>query len=268
MPLTFDLPWEKLSTYAGRSPRPADFDRYWANALQELRGVDAQTEFSDAPFQTAYAHCSDVYFTGVGGARVHAKLVRPRHPVAPQPVVLAFHGYGGNAGSWVDKLPWAAAGYTILALDCRGQGGASEDAGAVKGPTLRGHIIRGLEGAPEDLMYRAIFLDTVRLAHLALGLPGVDPRRVATVGGSQGGALALVCAALEPRVRWVAATYPFLCDYRRVWEMDLGEGAYSELQQIFPFSMIPSTVGKRRFLSGSAISTCRTLRIGFRRRCG
>ena len=31
----------------------------------------------------------------------------------------------------------------VAAMDCRGQGGLSEDVGGVKGTTVNGHIIRG-----------------------------------------------------------------------------------------------------------------------------
>jgi|GEM_PF-2913200 len=34
--------------------------------------------------------------------------------------------------------------WLMAAMDCRGQGGSSEDSGGVKGNTLCGHIIRGL----------------------------------------------------------------------------------------------------------------------------
>ena len=54
-----------------------------------------------------------------------------------------------------------------------------------------------------------------------MGLPEVDADRVAATGGSQGGALTLACAALEPRIKRAAPVFPFLCDYQRVWEMDL-----------------------------------------------
>jgi len=46
-------------------------------------------------------------------------------------------------------------------------------------------------------------------------------------------ALALVCAALEPRIKLAAPVYPFLCDYRRTWEMDLFKDAYEELRIFF-----------------------------------
>jgi cephalosporin-C deacetylase len=53
------------------------------------------------------------------------------------------------------------------------------------------------------------------------------------MGQSQGGGLTLACAALEPRVKRLAPIYPFLSDYRRVWEMDLAKEAYWELQAFF-----------------------------------
>src|SRR3989304_3381979 len=124
-------------------------------------------------------------------------------------------------------------GYTVAALDCRGQGGLSQDTGGVLGNTLHGHIIRGLDDAAEKMLFVRIFLDTAELAGIVMDLPGVDAKRVGGTGGSQGGGLTLACAALEPRVRLAAPVYPFLCDYKRVWEMDQAKGAYQELQDYF-----------------------------------
>lgn len=133
MPLLFDMPLEKLRAYEGTNPRPDDFDAYWDRALAEMRAVEARVELRRAGFRTAFAECFDLYFTGVGGARVHAKLLRPTGAPAPHAGLILLHGYAGNCGGWVDKLGYAAAGFTVAALDCRGQGGLSEDVGGVKG---------------------------------------------------------------------------------------------------------------------------------------
>jgi cephalosporin-C deacetylase len=66
-----------------------------------------------------------------------------------------------------------------------------------------------------------------------MGMDEVDPARVGAMGGSQGGGLTLACAALEPRVKRAAPMFPFLCDYKRVWEMDLAKKAYEELARFF-----------------------------------
>ena len=233
MPLLFDLPWNQLKTYEGRNPRPDDFDAFWDKGLAETQAVDPAVDLVPSDFETPFAECMDMYFTGVGGARIHAKFIRPKDAPGPHPAVLMFHGYSGNCGDWLDKLGYAAMGYTVAALDCRGQGGSSEDAGGVSGPTLRGHIIRGLDDEPEKLLFRQIFLDTAKLASVVMAMSDVDEGRVGVTGGSQGGGLALACAALEPRVARVAPMYPFLCDYQRVWEIDLAENAYAELKEYF-----------------------------------
>lgn len=45
--------------------------------------------------------------------------------------------------------------------------------------------------------------------------------------------MTIACAALEPRIRKLAPVYPFLCDYKRTWEMDLAKDAYQELKTYF-----------------------------------
>jgi cephalosporin-C deacetylase len=232
MPLV-DMPLEQLLQFEGRNPRPADHEAYWARALAEMRAVDPQVALVPAPFQVPGAECFDLYFTGVRGARVHAKYLRPAQSDGPHPAVVQFHGYSGSAGDWHDKLAFVAMGYPIAALDCRGQGGTSEDTGGVKGNTYRGHIIRGLDDCPDNLLFRHIYLDTAQLAGIVMDFPEVDAARVAAMGGSQGGGLTLACASLEPRIAKAVPVFPFLCDYQRVWEMDLAVGAYEELKTYF-----------------------------------
>jgi len=229
----FEMALEELKSYQGRNPRPADFDEYWDKGLQEMRSIDAQVGLIPHDLRADFAECFELYFTGVGGARVHAKYLRPKGAAEPHPAVVMFHGYSGNSGDWTDKLNYVAQGFSVAALDCRGQGGKSEDTGGVVGNTLRGHIIRGLADAPDKLLYRQIFLDTAQLAGIVMAMPEVDEKRVAATGGSQGGGLTLACASLEPRIARAAPMYPFLCDYQRVWEMDLAEAAYEELKMYF-----------------------------------
>ena len=233
MPLTFDMPLEKLQAYQGRNPRPEDFDAFWDKSLAEMNALDPQVKLVPDEFQTPFAECLHLYFTGVGGARIHAKLLRPRQSSKPHPAVLMFHGYSGSGGDWNDKLGYAAMGFTVAALDCRGQGGLSEDVGGVRGNTLHGHIIRGLQDAPEKLLFRQIYLDTAQMAKIVMSMPDVDPARVGATGGSQGGGLTLACVSLEPRIKLAAPVFPFLTDYQRVWEMDQDKDAYAELKDYF-----------------------------------
>lgn len=234
MPL-IDKPLEELYGYMGTNPRPADHDAYWARALSSMHAMGTNCELIPAAFQApGIAECFDLYFTGVGGARVHAKLLKPARAEGRRPAVCTFHGYTGSAGEWQDKLNYVAAGFYVAALDCRGQAGQSQDVGGALGNTHHGHIIRGLSDPdPDKLLFRSLFLDTAQLARVVMAMPGVDPDRVGAIGGSQGGGLTLACASLEPRIRIAIPSCPFLCDYKRVWEMDLAKDAYAELKTFF-----------------------------------
>ena len=233
MPLLFDMPYEDLIFYDGTNPRPDDFDIYWDRSLAVMKSINPRVELVPASFQTDFCECFHMTFTGIGGARVYAKLIKPKNIDQPGPAVVMFHGYSMNSGDWFSKLGYVAQGYTVAAMDCRGQGGRSEDQGGVQGWTLNGHIVRGLDDDPNNLLYRSIFLDAAQLAGIVMDMPEVDETRVGATGGSQGGGLTLACAALESRIKRAAPIFPFLTDYQRVWEIDQDVNAYQELRDWF-----------------------------------
>jgi cephalosporin-C deacetylase len=230
MPLA-DLPLAELEEFEGRNPRPADFDRFWSAALEELAATPDTRVLAPATFESRVARAFDLTFGGVRGARLHAKLLVPRSASGDAPAVLMFHGYTGQSADWTTMLSLASEGFVVAALDVRGQGGQSTDPGGHLGSTSFGHITRGAADAPENLLYRHIYLDCAQLARIVSSLPEVDERRVCAYGGSQGGGLALACAALEPSIARVAALYPFLCDWLRVWELEVETYAYQGLRQ-------------------------------------
>lgn len=232
---SFDLPLTDLLTYQGRNPCPDDFDRYWDESVEELLHHDPKPEL--IPYRELglrHADSFDLWFEGLGGARIHARYLRPKNLSQPAPALLFFHGYRAGPGSWLQRLGYVLEGFCVVSLDCRGQNGQSDDRLQVSGPTQRGHIIRGLNDPdPRQLYYRHQILDTVLLARIVQGFPEVDATRIGCCGGSQGGALALACGALQTDVAAIAVAYPFLCDYQRVWEMGLCQDAYQELKDFF-----------------------------------
>ncbi len=232
MPI-LDMPLYRLKEYQGRNPRPSDIDAFWDASIAEMEALGTDCELIPASFQVPGMACYDMYFTGMGNARIHARVIIPGKPV-PLPAICHFHGCPKMAPEFSALMHWAAVGFVVAAMDCRGQGGQSEDVGGVKGNTYHGHIIRGaFEGDPAKLLYRQIFLDAAQLARIVMALPQVDAKKVGAVGASQGGGLTLACAALTPSLNRAAATYPYLCDYQRVWEMDMDKDAYAELRTYF-----------------------------------
>lgn len=233
MPM-LDMPLSQLKTYGGMNPCPKDMDAFWDRSIAQMEALGTDCELRPAAFQVPGAACYDLYFTGMKGARIHAKFARPEKIEGPLPAICQFHGYSGRAHDFFELLSYVQAGFAVASMDCRGQGGESEDVGGVRGTTLNGHIIRGLaEEDPEKLLFRDVFLDAAQLARILMAMPEVDETRVGATGGSQGGALTLACAALTPGLCRAAAVFPFLCDYKRVWSMDLGQDAYKEIRTYF-----------------------------------
>lgn len=230
----FEMPLERLREYRGCSPLPGDFDAYWRAALGELEATGLDCTLEPAGFQAPGVKCFDLWFAGVRGARIHCKFLRPEKPAGRIPGVAVFHGYMHHAGEWFERLPYAYAGMAVLVMEARGQGGLSEDVYDGAGPTLFGHVVRGVRDAdPQKLYYRDVYLDAVKTVRILMNMDFVDEGRVAATGKSQGGALALAAAALEPRVKLCAPMYPFLCDFKRILEMDLNRNAYEGFYYYF-----------------------------------
>ena len=225
MPI-IDMPLEKLRVYEGRNPRPADFDEFWDSSLAEIYSIEPNPVFTPVDFPSRIADAYDLHFTSTKGAKIHAKFMKPKNLSGKAPAVLFFHGYRTSTCDWYSLLPYVSQGYVVAWMDVRGQGGPSEDVGGTLGPTCTTQFVRGVDGDPSNLLYRDIFLDTVQFARVVMSLDYVDATRVGVTGGSQGGALSIACAALVPEIKMCAASYPYLCDYKRVWEMDLDKNAY------------------------------------------
>ena len=229
MPL-LDMPLEQLKQYRGTNPKPSDFDEYWERALAELASVDKQVLLEPFDFPSAHSDSFEMTFTSTKGARIYARLMKPKNIQGKVPAVLCFHGLGGDFDDWVFLNSYASQGYVVAALDCRGQGGRSQDVGGIHGTTYSTPFIRGLDGHPDDLYVRDLFLDTAAFAQIVMDFDFVDETRVGVLGISQGGGLSVACAALVPQIKLCAPNYPYMSDYLRVWEMDLDKRAYEGLQ--------------------------------------
>lgn len=230
MPLV-DMPLEELLKYQGRNPKPKDFDSFWDQSLVEQSTTNPELAITKIDISADFAECFELRFKSTRGGTIFAKYVRPKGK-KNCPALLRFHGYSASSGDWASSLGWAARGFAVASMDCRGQGGSSEDTGSYQGMTLRGHIVRGLDGPAEQMYFRNVFLDTAQLARVVADFDEVDPTRIGATGGSQGGGLTLACAALAP-IKMSAPVFPFLCDYKRVWEMDLAKDAYDEIRYFF-----------------------------------
>lgn len=227
-----DLDRAGLATYTSAYRAPADFDEFWAKTLAYAAEFELNPRIVavDTPLSTIDVF--DVTFAGFGGHPVRAWLRVPRGHPGTLPGIVQFHGYGSGRGAALDDLLWASAGYAHLVMDVRGQGG--EHAGGVtgdpvgtSGPAAPGFLTKGI-GAREDYFYRRVFTDAVRAVGVLRDLDFVDPGRVAAIGNSQGGGIALAVAGLVPDLAALFTQSPFLTDIRRA-TLITGTAPYGEI---------------------------------------
>ena len=226
-----DMTLEQLKNYKGITPCPVDFDVYWNTQLAMIKNYEASYELTYLPkMSSKVMHCYDLTFISFDGSKIYAKYLRPATD-EKKPLVFQFHGYPGSSRSFLELSGFVASDMAVVAMDCRGQGGRSHDNQSYPGTTVSGHIIMGLSGASPDAMYyRNVFLDTVVLVNLLKTFPNTDNSHLCANGASQGAALALVCASLNPEIKRTCALYPFLSDYKRVWDLNLDLVAYEGLR--------------------------------------
>lgn len=225
---------EEMKTYKGRDEVPADFDSFWDQALANLAELP-EYKLEEQDFSILNVHCYELSFKGTRDGLVYARVVFPKTD-QKIPVIFHFHGYMGRCWDWTDMLAFTVAGYGVVSMDVRGQSGYSTDGyRSPLGNTAKGQIIRGAVEGPEELFYKDIYLDLYQLIEIVASLPQVDDSKLASYGASQGGALALIAAGLNPRIQRTVAIYPFLSDFRRVLEIGNTSEAYDELFRYFKF---------------------------------
>lgn len=220
-----------LKEYKGKATSPDDFDAFWSARCKEADAEPLSWSLSEAPLPRSETLLfEELRFRGLGGQEVYAKVVRPRTQ-KPVPLILQFHGYPGASRGWFEQCSFPGLGFGVIAMDNPGQGGQSHDAHLYSGTTVSGHLVLGLGGSPAEQYYVRLYQTIRILCRVALELPWVERRRVYANGASQGGGLALVCAALNPSlIKKVGCLYPFLTDFRTVWELDADQIAYEGLR--------------------------------------
>ncbi len=231
----FEARIHELERYRGTNPVPADFDEFWQGRMAEAEAEELSFELLPASEVTSCptVQVRDLWFQGMGGARLYAKVLEPTPRFAgegPLPLLLRFHGYPGRTRSWLENASWAGLGMRVVTMDNPGQGGRSEDVGGFPGTTVSGHVILGLEGEPKDLYYVRLHQD-IRILIRVLGELGFLGEGAYIYGDSQGGGVGLATAALNPdAVKKAAILYPFLSDFEKVFELGADNIAYEGMR--------------------------------------
>lgn len=202
---------------------PSDFDEFWSAAKADLAKVPIEYTVEPEPrYTTDKIECRLIRLkVSRQGQVVYGYLFIPKGvPDGSCPIVVTPPG----AGIKTIKEPmrhkyYAENGCIRFEMEIHGLNPGMSDEqfseiGKAFGGRENGYLQNGLDNRDNYYMKR-VYLSLVRVVDMLVELPQWDGRNVIMQGGSQGGALAIVGAALDSRVTACVANHPALSDMAR-----------------------------------------------------
>ena len=188
---------------------PADFKQWWDGELRALDKIEPT-----ATLKRIDARCTDkvdVYQVKIASLKpMYGILSMPKTP-GKHPAVLrvpgaGIHRIGGYLEPANDGFITLDLGIHSLPFDAEQEFYTALSEGA-----LYDYMSIGIASC-DTYYYRKVYLGCVSAAKYLTTLPEYDGQNLFVVGGSQGGALSIVTAALFPKVKAIISFFPALCD--------------------------------------------------------
>jgi cephalosporin-C deacetylase-like acetyl esterase len=193
-------------------PYPQDFVDFWDKAKSEASGVPLDARMTLLP-----ERCTekvDVYHVNLQNykenSRLYGILCTPRAE-GKYPAILRVPGAGVRP--YYGDIRPAEEGIITFQIGIHGIPVTMEQ--QVYTDLRHG----ALEDYPRNRLddrdryyYKRVYLGCVRSVDFIFSLPQFDGTNIGVTGGSQGGALSIITAGLDSRIRWLAAYYPALSD--------------------------------------------------------
>jgi cephalosporin-C deacetylase-like acetyl esterase len=191
---------------------PADFVAFWEQAKLDLAKIPLDARMTLLPERST--ENTNVYHVNIQhfrpGARLYGILCIPKK-AGKYPAILKVPGAGVRP--YLGDLVNAEKGFITLEIGIHGVPVNLDPAvyANLASGALFGYWNMNLDDK-DRYYYKRVYLGCVRANDFLVSLPQYDGSNLAVMGGSQGGALSVITAALDKRVKFLAAFYPALSD--------------------------------------------------------
>ncbi len=191
---------------------PDDFDEFWEKAKSQNASVPMDPVMTLMPERCTGS--VDVYHVSLQnyrpGARLYGILCLPKAPGKYSALLgvpgAGVHSINGDMGGAENGMITFEIGIHGIPLNM--PAGYYRELG--QGPLF--DYPRIMLDDKDNYYYKRVYLGCVRAVDFISSLPQFDGQNICVRGGSQGGALAIVTAALDSRVKGLIAYFPALCD--------------------------------------------------------
>lgn len=190
---------------------PLDFDLFWFQTLKKAEKLPLVSEVVEIPeFTTEEIRTLMVRIPcDEQGGSIYGYVSIPNDG-EKHPVLLVPPGAGTKRIN--PSTIYAKAGFITFTMEVHGMPmNASDEFIASEKERLGDYWFTGIEDR-DTYYYKRIYTGCVRAIDYLMTLLEWDGENVGVTGGSQGGALSIVTAALHPDVDFVASFYPALSD--------------------------------------------------------
>ena len=194
---------------------PADFDDFWKRGKDELAQLPIDAKLTPLfDYSTPKVNVFHVSIQNVGpggsGSRLYGILCEPKTE-GKYPAILNVPGAGVRP--YRGLVDMAERGFITFQIGIHGIPVTLDPLvyDSLRSAALDGYWTFGLDSR-DRYYYHRVYLGCVRANDFLVSHPKYDGRSLLVTGGSQGGALSIVTAALDPRVTALAAYYPALSD--------------------------------------------------------
>jgi cephalosporin-C deacetylase-like acetyl esterase len=196
---------------------PNDFDAFWNAGKEALAKLPLDAKVTLLPERcTANVnvyHVSLANVSGDGGnapSRLYGILAEPKAP-GKYPAILEVPGAGIRP--YNGRIDLAERGIISLQIGIHGLSVIlPQEVYDNLGRTAAASYFTFNLDNKDRYYYRRVYLGCVRANDFLVSLPKFDGTNLGVMGGSQGGALSIVTAGLDARVKALAAYYPALSD--------------------------------------------------------
>lgn len=190
---------------------PNDFVAFWDQAKKELAGIPLDAKMTLLPERcTEKVNVYHVNMQNYGNSRLYGILCIPK-ATGKYPAILRVPGAGVRP--YNGDIATAEKGFITLEIGIHGipVNMDPELYASLRLGGLGNYFNYNLDNR-DRFYYKRVYLGCVRANDFITSLPQFDGEQLAVIGGSQGGALAIVTASLDARVKFLASYYPALSD--------------------------------------------------------
>lgn len=193
-----------------------DFDSFWTEAVDRVEKHDPHIKMELREYPLDGVKVYDSIFLGLDKTPVNSWIMLPvcASKDKPVPVVVWFHGGNGSRMRPFNYLHWIMAGFAVIAMDFRQQGGTTGSNTPLKRCGANSFAVMNIEDCKSYYLYHA-WTDALISIKLSRLIPEIDADKIVVAGGSQGGGTALAMAALDKRIALCLAAVPSFCWWER-----------------------------------------------------